>query len=148
VLTTRIVVTRRLRPEVQSMAADPKYQPMTLADLARHLRDADNDETRWRLVWEFFEEYRWEASPGRLRLLKDDPESVGDERWDTLLAALAEHLAAQDESAAPRWTEERFLQRWWFPFDLPSQHVEALVHAPMAFRRRGVFVSARNLEAA
>jgi hypothetical protein len=130
------------------MAADLDYQPMSLDDLARHLRHADNDEIRWRLVWEFFEEYRWEVSLDRLTLLQDQPESTGDERWDTLLAALAEHLAAHEDSAAPSWAEERSLQRWWFPFDLPSQHVEALVHAPMAFRRRGVFVSARNLEAA
>ncbi len=130
------------------MGMGSDYQPMALADLARHLRTADNGEVRWRLAREFFEEYRWEVSPGRLRLLQDEPESTGDERWDTLLAALAEHLAAQADSAAPSWAEERFLRRWWFPFDLPSQHVEALVHAPMAFRRRGVFVSARNLEAA
>jgi hypothetical protein len=130
------------------MATNSGYQAMTLANLARCLHRADNDDTRWRLVWEFYEEYRWEPREGRQHLLHDEPEPTGDLRWDTLLAALAEHLAAQDGNAAPPWAEQRFLERWWFPFDLPSQHVEALVHAPMAFRRRGVFVSARNLEAA
>lgn len=125
-----------------------RYQAMTLAVLARCLREAVNDETRWRLVWEFYEEYRWEPQEDREHLLHDEPSSTGDRRWDTLLAALAEHLAAQDDNATPSWAGHRFLERWWFPFDLPSQHVEALVHAPMAFRRRGVFISARNLEAA
>lgn len=130
------------------MAKDASYQAMSLAELARHIREAASDDIRWRLVWEFYEEYRWEPSPSRLALLSAEPDPVGDERWDTLLAALAEHLAAREDSAAPGWTDDRFLRRWWFPFDLPSQHTEALVHAPMAFRRRGVFVSARNLEAA
>jgi hypothetical protein len=130
------------------MATSAGYEALTLAGLARHLREAANDDVRWRLVWEFYEEYRWEPQLDRQHLLQDEPASTGDRRWDTLLAALAEHLAAQDDNAAPPWTEDRFLERWWFPFDLPSQHVEAFVHAPMAFRRRGVFLSARNLEAA
>jgi hypothetical protein len=130
------------------MATGSGYKAMTLAGLARHLRDAADDHARWRLVWEFNEEYRWEPQGSRQHLLQDEPASTSDRRWDTLLAALAEHLAAQDDNAAPRWAEDRFLERWWFPFDLPSQHVEALVHAPMSFRRRGVFVSVRNLEAA
>jgi hypothetical protein len=130
------------------MATSARYEALTLADLARYLREADNDGTRWRLIWEFHEEYRWEPQEDRQHLLQDEPPPTGDRRWDVLLAALAEHLAAQDENAAPSWTEDRFLAQWWFPFDLPSQHVEAFVHAPMAFRRRGVFVSAWNLEAA
>jgi hypothetical protein len=32
-------------------------------------------------------------------LLSDEPASVGDDRWDTLLAALAEHLAAEHDLA-------------------------------------------------
>ena len=134
--------------EVASLATGTGYEAMTLAGLARYLREASNDDTRWRLVWEFYEEYRWESQEDRRRLLRDEPASIGGRRWDTLLAALAEHLAAQDDNAAPAWAEDRFLEQWWFPFDLPSQHVEAFVHAPMAFRRRGVFISARNLEAA
>lgn len=36
---------------------------MQLRDLARHLRAADTDSLRWRLVAEFLEEYRWEERP-------------------------------------------------------------------------------------
>jgi hypothetical protein len=35
---------------------------------------------RWKLVWEFLEEYRWEPADIQVSL-------VGDERWDALLAA-------------------------------------------------------------
>ena len=81
-------------------------------------------------------------------LLQDEPPATGDERWDALLAALAEHLAAQHDLAAPGWTEIRVLQRPWFPAELETQRADALVWAPAAFRKHGVYLSARDLEAA
>ena len=38
------------------------YRPMTLADLADHLARTADSRTRWKLVWEFLEEYRWEPA--------------------------------------------------------------------------------------
>ena len=67
---------------------------------------------------------------------------------EVLLAALAEHLAARHDQAAPEWTEIRVLQRPWFPGELETQRADALVWAPAAFRKHGVYLSARDLEAA
>lgn len=61
------------------------------------------------------------------------------------LAALAEHLAARDGRAAAEWADRRTLRRFWFPFNTPAARVDALVHAPAAFRRRGVFVAPQEL---
>jgi hypothetical protein len=36
----------------------------------------------------------------------------------------------------------------WFPFDTPGAHAQALVHAPAALRRRGVFVADYEIDAA
>src|SRR5260370_20181859 len=36
------------------------YRPMTLAQLASRLADTADDKLRWKLAWEFLEEYRWE----------------------------------------------------------------------------------------
>jgi hypothetical protein len=121
---------------------------MTLANLADRLASAIDDKIRWKLVWEFLEEYRWEPTGIQPSLLHDEPASVGDERWDTLLAALAEHLAAQHDLAPPAWSELRVLRRPWFPAELRIQRADALVWAPAAFRKHGVYVSARDLEAA
>jgi hypothetical protein len=121
---------------------------MTLAGLAGWLATTASDELRWRFLAEFLEEYRWETAPGRLRLLTDEPGSSGDPRWDVLLAALAEHLAARDGAAGPDWSDRRALRRFWFPFNTPAARVDAVVHAPAAFRKRGVFVAARDLEVA
>ena len=99
-------------------------------------------------VWSGPEEYRWEPDNAQAALLRDEPSPTGDERWDTLLAALAEHLAAQHDLAPPDWAELRVLQRPWFPAELEIQRADALVWAPAAFRKHGVYLSARDLEAA
>lgn len=124
------------------------YRPMTLVDLAARMKANSNEKIRWKLVWEFLEEYRWETSDAQPALLRSEPESVGDERWDALLAALAEHLAAKHDLAPPPWTALRVLRHPWFPAELASQRVDALVWAPAAFRKHGVYLSSKDLEAA
>lgn len=124
-----------------------RYEPLTAAGLAALLARAAESE-RWRLVAEFLEEYRWEPAPHRTALLATEPAPTGDTRWDVFLAALAEHLAARDGQAAPAWAEPRSLRRFWFPFNTPAARADAIVHAPAAFRRRGVYVAAQELEVA
>lgn len=121
---------------------------MTLADLAGHLIRSDTDKLRWKLVWEFLEEYRWEPADVQQTLLVAEPAQTGDERWDVLLAALAEYLAAQQDLAPPRWAENRVLKRAWFPAELAIQRADALAWAPAAFRKHGVYLSIHDLAAA
>jgi hypothetical protein len=128
--------------------AAPAYAPMSLADLGAHLAGASDDDHRWRLLAEFLEEFRW-APPGeRLHLLSAAPPSTQDRRWDVLLAALAEHLAAREGRAAPAWADGKILEQFWFPFNTDAARVDAFVHAPAAFRSRGVVLAARELEVA
>ncbi|MEU8262615.1 hypothetical protein AB0C02_18520 [Micromonospora sp. NPDC048999] len=124
-----------------------RYEPLTVARLGALLVGAD-ETRRWRLVAEFLEEYRWEPSEVRVGLLELEPSPTGDEHWDVFLAALAEHLAAKDGRGAPSWVETRSLRRFWFPFNTRAARVDAVVHAPAAFRRRGVYVSAQELNVA
>jgi hypothetical protein len=118
---------------------------MTLVGLAGRLARTADGKLRWKLVWEFLEEYRWEPADVQLMLLRDEPPTTGDERWDTLLA---EHLAAGHDAAPPSWAEFRVLRRPWFPAELQIQRAEALVWAPAAFCKHGVYLSGRDLEAA
>jgi hypothetical protein len=124
------------------------YQPMSIAKLAGFVAGEPDFDTRWRLVAEFLKEYHREPAGERQRLLADAPERTGDERWDVLFAGLAEHLAMRDGRDAPRWSASRGLRRFWFPFDTPGARAQALVHAPAAFRRRGVFVADYEIDAA
>jgi hypothetical protein len=118
---------------------------MRLTDLATHLLAEPDEKIRWRLVSEFLEEYGWEPPEVQIGLLTDEPQSVGDERWDALLAALSEHFSAQHDRSAPDWAEQRVLRRAWFPAKLAILRMDALVWAPAAFRKHGVFLSVKDL---
>jgi hypothetical protein len=134
------------RPPHMSTRAT-QYKPLSLARLSGLLSHAD-EQTKWRLVAEFLEEYRWEPVETRFALLTAEPAPTRDEQWDVFLAALAEHLAARDGHGGPAWAESRSLRRLWFPFNTRAARTDALVHAPAAFRRRGVYVAAQELEVA
>jgi hypothetical protein len=124
------------------------YQPMTMARLAGYLRDHPDTEVRWKYFWEFCEEYRWDPADHQPTLFEDEPEPTGDDRWDALLAAMAEHLASLHDLAAPAWAAARTLITPWFPSQLPSKRAEALVWAPASFRKHGVYLSVYDLQAA
>jgi hypothetical protein len=124
------------------------YRAATIAGLADWLASAADDSMRWRLIAEFLEEYSHESSESRLALLAPEPPPTGDQRWDVLLAGLAEHLSAKEGHGPPAWSEDRHLGWMWFPFDTRAARVDALVHAPAALRRRGVFVAPQELEVA
>jgi hypothetical protein len=121
---------------------------MTIARLAAFVAVEPDFGTRWRLVVEFLKEYHREPAGERQGLLADAPGPTGDERWDVLFAGLAEHLATRDGEDAPGWSASRGLRRFWFPFDTPGARAQAIVHAPAAFRRRGVFVADYEIDAA
>lgn len=125
-----------------------RYQPMSIAELALRLLHQTDEKIRWKHVWEFLEEYRWESADRQAALLQDEPASTGDEQWDALMAAMAEHLAARLNIGPPAWSRSRILATPWFPSSLRSKRMEALVWAPAAFRKHGVYLSARDLEAA
>lgn len=125
----------------------PVYEPLTVARLGA-LIDGLAEADRWRLVAEFLENYRWEPVETRQAFLEREPTLSGDERWDVFLAALAEFVAARDGRGAPAWAETRSLRRFWFPFNTRAARVDALVNAPAAFRRRGVYVAAQELSVA
>jgi hypothetical protein len=56
------------------------YQPMTIADLADHLAHQSDVKIRWKYVWEFLEEYRWEPAERQSSLLQGKPPPTGDEQ--------------------------------------------------------------------
>lgn len=123
----------------------PEYRPLSLADLAGWLATETDEADRRRLVLEFLDGWRWAPEGRRDALVREEPPPTGDERYDVLLAALAEHVTAADGRAAPGWAEGRSLRRFWFPDNTPAGRADALVRAPAALRRRGVFIAAEDL---
>ena len=56
------------------------YHPMTLAALAGRLGGTGDGKVRWKLVWEFLEEFRSERTDVQLSLLQDEPSLTGGEQ--------------------------------------------------------------------
>lgn len=97
---------------------------------------------------EFLDEFYVERNQAkRADMLLDEPPLSADDRVNTYLAAVAEHLAWRYHLVVPEWTGEatRFLKRPFFPSGLESLKATLLVESPTAFRRRMIFVGADPL---
>ena len=93
------------------------FTSMSIDRLGVHLAEAGDPDRRWLLLLEFLEEYEHEQPPARPALLQPEPPGTGDDRWDALLAGVAEWLAGRDGFAAPTWahTPGRTLPAAWCP---------------------------------
>lgn len=128
----------------EETVADESYGS-TIAELGGILSNSASVNDGMRDVFEFITEY--DAADLRLRAaLLADPAQAEDEHWDSLLAALAEHLALRDGLEPPAWTAGHHLATAWFPYNTALARCDAIVHAPGAFKVRNVFLSARELE--
>ena len=147
------VLARMLNAAGYKIILDIERDPSCyrLADLAIDLRAVEPDDTerKFRFVFEFL---RGAADDGHpiVRLVAAKPEPTGDERFDALLAAIAEDLSVKADVSPPSWTldEQRFLDHAWWVSDLPHGRAQALVHAPASYRRRGVMLDRHDLQSA
>jgi hypothetical protein len=100
-----------------------------------------------RLAFWFVEVFDSSTLADRQALVAERPDTTGDARFDAMLAAIAEHLCTKASIPLPDWADEpsRFLDIWWFVSGLRSLHAEALVHSPISFARRGVFITSDAL---
>lgn len=83
-------------------------------------------------------------------LLLPEPPPTGDARIDAALAALAEHLGRRDGWVPPTWVTDpaRYAEPWWFVAGLPSLEATTIQQSPLAFRKRGLFITAAALSRA
>jgi hypothetical protein len=106
----------------------------------------------YRCLMQLLDDYRRARQlggiPAAARLFDEVPPGTGDVRVDAALAGLAEHLARHDDWTPPLWVfdESRYAKPWWFVSGVKSWHAAALVESPLAFRKRGVFLTASALD--
>lgn len=126
------------------LAAPPAA--MSVADTATAIADTDNDARRLRIFFEFTRGAD-ELGAAALPLISTEPAMTGAPRFDALLAAAAEHLAARHGLPGPAWTStvDRFLYRAWWISELPSAKVNAALWTPPSFRRRGIYLDRHDL---
>jgi hypothetical protein len=106
----------------------------------------------YRCLMQLLDDYRRaqrrDGTPAAARLFDEPPPGTGDVRVDAALAGLAEHLARHDGWPPPLWAfdESRYAKPWWFVSGVKSWHATALVESPLAFRKRGVFLTHSALD--
>jgi transcriptional regulator with XRE-family HTH domain len=127
------------RPRVRRGAA-------SLAELARTIADdlqRGQERDALRLLFGFADDFRGSSRPGRIALLRDEPPSTGDARFDAALAGVAELFAAEGAIPAPPWVNgrERFVEPWWFVASRPEFHAYTLANTPAVLARHGVFMA-------
>ena len=112
-----------------SVPIDPNYKPLpynagparsleavTLSDMVEAIRPCDTDIWRSRFLTRTFW-LRWCDTPARLRgwLLEDEPRTLGDERWDALIAGWAHELSRRYRLDPPGWAlkPDKYLDHVW-----------------------------------
>lgn len=129
---TAIPQTRRGAASLEQLA------PEIAEDLAlARERDA------LRLLFGFADDFRGSSRPGKMSLIRQEPSTTGDPRFDAALAGAAEFFAHESEIVAPGWVEEpsRFVEPWWFATDRPAFEAYTFAHTPAVFARHGVFIA-------
>lgn len=139
-----------IRAVVRRQGARTDLQPapsaLTLTATAEFIIRAREERTRLRLFFEFCRGAD-ESGPAALPLVDLEPPLTGSERFDALLAAVAEHVASRFGTPAPLWTAttDRFLPAPWWISPLPSARIQAMLWTPAAFRRRGIYLDRADL---
>lgn len=130
---------------------DQRWWP-TVAEIADDVRDglAVGDEGRAvRLLMDGINRLPQAAEQGRLAEALAVPESVGDERWDALLAGAVRYRLHSLGLNPPPWTLHEPLSRFWWPFaHSPSKAYNDLAHTPAEFLRLGIFIDEREFTTA
>jgi hypothetical protein len=122
----------RLAPDIEDVASEVS-QCLTKGDTS----------SAFRVVARFLEFYDKADWPTREGMVSPRPTSTGSARYDAMLAAIVEYACATHRILAPAWVNEPvyFLDEFWFVSGLKSLHADAIVHSPISFKRRGVFLT-------
>jgi hypothetical protein len=115
-------------------------------EVALCLTENDEDSAR-RVAFRFVEQFDKAGAVDRPRMVHVAPPPTGDRRYDALLASLVEYCCVRYDMPAPSWVDDpsRFLDEWWFVSGIRSLHANAMVHSPISFKRRGVFITEGSL---
>lgn len=122
--------------------------PDVAVDVRREL-DSGDEDAALRTLLDGVNQLPDIAREGDLAHALEPPESTGQLRWDTLLAAAVRYrLHAMDETPPP-WTVKEPLDRFWWPVRInASKEYNDLAHSPAELLRVGIFMDERAFTSA
>ncbi|MGH9083442.1 MAG: hypothetical protein ACRDWN_08865, partial [Acidimicrobiales bacterium] len=90
------------------------------------------------------------VTPARIIELVDEaPPSVGDQRYDALLASVVDRAMSRVGVSAPSWVAEPWrATEEWLVSGIDDLREAAIAESPPAYRRHGVLVVAEELNRA
>lgn len=113
------------------------------ADVADRLAD-DQPDRAYRAVIGLHDTLHNAEPALRVALAVTRPASVGDRRWDALIAAVTEHNLKR--LPLPIWIREpERVADGWFVDDVPALADRIRLHTPPAFRRHGIWLDEAEL---
>jgi transcriptional regulator with XRE-family HTH domain len=136
--------------EVDLVGPRPAYRG-SMAQVAARLRETGGPEGdknyAIRLCADFLTWARRAAAYEVVRSVAQPPPGTGEERFDALIAGVAEMACLSAEVASPPWVRQRSgsLRPWWFTTEKESLWPYLMVHTPAALAGRGVFIDADSL---
>lgn len=127
------------QPRIRRRAASLQQLAPAIEDELRQGREQD----ALRMIFGFADDFRASSRAGRIALLRDEPPSTADRRFDAVLAGAAEFFAREASIPAPAWVDgsERFVEPWWFVSSRSAFDAYVLAHTPAVFARHGVFIA-------
>lgn len=175
-VAARIGTTQSAIARLESGAADPRlstlqrYAEAVGADLDARAGDSSPSLQRtaaevrnalgraetgdgFRHVVQFLNDIATLDATAARESIRNEPDTVGDCRWDALLAGIAEFVARRVGVPVPGWASSpgRFLHRFWFVIEdilgrpAPGLAVAAFTSAPPELANRGVFLDRSSL---
>lgn len=143
---------RTIGADLEVRVAEPA-SPRTIARLAERIHERLADEsgpptTTFREVVQFLDDVASLTDAQARAAVRQEPLSTGDRRWDALLAATSEWVAAERGFKPPRWTassRRRLPPPGWFV--TPHKRLHDLVRrsTPPEFARHGVYLDETSL---
>lgn len=150
---SRVVEAAGLKLELCLGEADPApSERITPIEASSARLDPNDPAWNWRWLISGFVAGEFVPASRAVRAcaLVDQPVTTGDKRWDTFVAALAEHLSFHAHVDTPSWatrSTQAPLEPFWWPVhgDLASQRSAALAFSPASFKSRGILVDGREI---
>lgn len=124
----------------------------TIAETAIAIReelDEGDEDAALRTLLDGVNQLPDAAAAGKLTDALIKPPSIGQLRWDTLLAAAVRYRLHSMGERAPQWTFKEPLDRFWWPVRVNiSKEYNDLAHAPAELLRVGIFMDERAFTSA
>ena len=130
---------------------DARWWPAAteIADEIRRALDADDPAHAIRMLADGVGKLPGAHEAGRLDEALESPPSIGDPRWDALLAGAIRYQLHHMGLSTPAWTLKEPLTKAWWPFFVnDGRALYDMATAPAELSRLGIFLSEKDLRTA